>query len=425
MSTTSALSTTTESGAAAISQSAAAMSELFNPANRANPYGPTKVLRELAPLHRSPLGVHLVTRYADCSTILRDASWSHAGEAALLHSEIDSEDVAAELPTSFVWMDPPDHTRLRALVAKGFTARMVAGLRPRIEELVLRLIDEALAAGDIDLIQRVAYPLPLTVICELIGIPRSDHQLVQGWSQHLARGFDPDVLMEPDAKQARSTAASELFAYFRRLITERRRRPADDLLSALGAVEDAGDMLSATELLATCVTILVAGHETTVNLIGNGLLALLRNPDQLQRLRERPELIHSAVEELLRFEPPIQMTTRTATRDITLAGHDFSPNNGVVVLLNSANRDPAAFADPDRLDVGRTHDRTGPRARHLTFGLGIHYCLGAPLAVLQMEVLLRRLTERVPVLELTSARPQYRPNLVFRGLSSLPVCFKG
>lgn len=425
MTTTSPISTSIESSTAPISQSVAAMSELFNPANRADPYGPTKVLRELAPLHQSPLGLHLVTRYEECAAILRDPSWSHAGEAALLHPEIDSEDAAAELPTSFVWMDPPDHTRLRGLVAKGFTARMVAGLRPRIDELVVRLIDEARAEGDFDLIKSMAYPLPLTVICELIGIPFSDHYLVQSWSQHLARGFDPDVLMEPEARKARSTAARELFAYFRTLITERRRQPTDDLLSALGAVEDAGDTLSATEVLATCVTILVAGHETTVNLIGNGLLALLRNPDQLQLLRDRPELIRSAVDELLRFEPPIQMTTRTATSSKMLAGRDFNPGEGVVVLLNSANRDPATFADPDRLDVSRTHERSIRRPRHLTFGLGIHYCLGAPLALLQMEILLCRLTERVPVFELTSGSPQYRPNLVFRGLSSLPVRFRG
>lgn len=401
----------------------AAMARLFLPANRHDPYTPVRTLREAGRLHQTPLGLHLVTGYRDCASVLQTTAWSHANEAAQLHPSVASEDAAAELPTSFLWMDPPDHTRLRTLVSKAFTPRMVTGLRPRIEQLAEQLVDAALAAGDFDLIDLIAYPLPLTIVCELVGVPADAHKSVQKWSQNLARGFDPDSLMTPEAHAARSQAACEFMAYFRELIDERRVRPADDLLSALAVVEDRGDVLTETELLATCVTTVVAGHETTVNLVGSGLLALMRNPDQLALLRERPELIPSAVEELLRYEPPVQMTTRSATKPMTLAGHDFAPGDGVVVLINSGNRDPEVFTDPDRLDVTRYHDRNATPPRHLAFSLGIHFCLGAPLALLEMEVLLEVLLRKVRVLEPLTDTPPYKPNLIVRGLAALPTRF--
>ena len=400
-----------------------AMTELFLPAHRADPYGPCRRLREAGPVHRTPLGLHLLTRYADCASVLQSTAWSHADEASHLHPSVPAEEAAEELPTSFLWMDPPDHTRLRTLVSKAFTPRMVTGLRPRIEELAEALVDDALEASEFDLISGMAYPLPLTIVCELVGVPAADHHQVQLWSQDLARGFDPDILMTPEAHAARSAAAREFMAYLRELIDERRRRPGRDLLSALAAVEDRGDVLTETELLATCVTTIVAGHETTVNLVGSGLLALMRNPAELERLRRDPELVPSAVEELLRYEPPVQMTTRSATRPITVAGHEFAPGDGVVVLINSGNRDPEVFPDPERLDVGRYHDRSAPPPRHLAFSLGIHYCLGAPLALLEMDVLLRVLLRRVGRMELLTDEPPYKPNLIVRGLSALPVHF--
>jgi len=404
---------------------AQAMGQLFDPANRRDPYSPSRVLRELGPLHRTPLGLHLVTRYADAAAVLRETAWSHADEAALLHPDVPAEQAAEELPASFVWMDPPDHTRLRRLVGKAFTVPMVAALRPRIEQVAEELVDKALAAGELDLIEGIAYPLPLTIVCELVGVPASDHRLIQGWSQDLARGFDPDVLLTPEARAARSTSALEFMAYFRALIDHRKDHPADDLLSALAAVEDADDVLTETELLATCVTILFAGYETTVNLAGNGLLALMRNPDQMDLLRRLPELVPSAVQELLRYDPPLQMTTRAAKGPMSLAGQEFATGDGLVVLINSGNRDPEAFEEPDRVDVTRYHERVPPTPRHLAFGLGIHYCLGAPLALLEMQVLLEVLLRRVHTMEADTDDPPYRPNLIFRGLAALPVRFRG
>jgi cytochrome P450 len=401
-----------------------AMAELFLPTHRADPYTPARRLREAGPVHRTPLGLSLLTRYADCAAVLQSNVWSHAEEAGQLHPSIAAEEAAEELPTSFLWMDPPDHTRLRTLVSKAFTPRTVAQLRPRIEHLCTHLVDAALEHGEFDLIDLIAYPLPLTIVCELIGVPAADHKAAQKWSQDLARGFDPDVLMTPEAHAARSTASRDFQRYFRELIDQRREHPEDDLLSALAAVEDRGDVLTETELLTTCVTTLVAGHETTVNLVGSGLLALMRNPAELARLRAHPEYVPSAVEELLRYEPPVQMTTRSATEPVTVAGHDFRPGDGVVVLVNSANRDPLAFAAPDRLDVARYHDRRNPPPRHLAFSLGIHYCLGAPLALLEMEVLLHELLRRVGTMEPLTGNPPYKPNLIVRGLSELPVRFE-
>ncbi len=403
---------------------AAAMAQLFLPENRADPYGPARRLRAAGPLHQTPLGLFLVTRYADCVAVLQNTAWSHANEAAQLHPSVSAEEAAEELPTSFLWMDPPDHTRLRVLVSKAFVPQIVSRLRPRIEQLAEQLVDAALDAGEFDVIDLMAYPLPLTIVCELVGVPAEAHRSVQQWSQALARGFDPDPLLTPAAQAARSDAAHGFMGYFRALIDERRQRPADDLLSALAAVEDCGDVLTETELLATCVTTVVAGHETTVNLVGSGLLALMRNPAQWELLRERPELIPTAVDELLRYEPPVQMTTRSATAEMTLAGRTFTPGEGVVVLINSGNRDERVFADPERLDVARYHDRVSPPPRHLAFSLGIHYCLGAPLAKLEMEVLLGVLTRRIRVLEPLTDQPPYKPNLIVRGLAALPARFR-
>lgn len=399
-----------------------AMADLF--LNRPDPYTPARTLREAGPVHRTPLGLHLLTRYADCAAVLQSNAWSHADEAGQLHPSISAEEAAEELPTSFLWMDPPDHTRLRTLVSKAFTPRTVAQLRPRVEQLCKELVGAALEAREFDLIDLMAYPLPLTIVCELIGVPADDHRMVQKWSQDLARGFDPDVLMTPEAHAERSAASREFMRYFRELIDLRRTRPEHDLLSALAAVEDRGDVLTETELLTTCVTTLVAGHETTVNLVGSGLLALMRQPGEFERLRAHPDYVPSAVDELLRYEPPVQMTTRSAKEPITLAGHEFSPGDGVVVLINAANRDPLAFTDPERLDVARYHDRTTPPPRHLAFSLGIHYCLGAPLAALEMEVLLHELLGRAGAMTPLTEEPPYKANLIVRGLAELPVRFE-
>ncbi|MEV0060820.1 cytochrome P450 [Nocardia sp. NPDC050718] len=398
-----------------------ALVQLFGPDGRADPYAPARVLREAGPIHQTPLGHHVLTRYEDCAAVLSTTAWSHAEEAAMMHPTVSPENAAEELPTSFLWMEPPDHTRLRNLVTKGFTPRMVTRLRPRIEQLCEQLVDDALAAGEFDLVEKIAYPLPLVIACELIGVPEEAYDQVHRWSQDLARGFDHDYTLPEECLTARSAASRGFMGYFRELLNERRADPRDDLLSVLSQVEDRGDVLTEQELLATCITTFVAGHETTANLIGTGMLRLLRNPDQIQLLRDRPELLPVAPDELLRLDPSVQITTRAATRPITVAGHEFEQGEGVVVLINSANHDPAAYADPDRVDMTRFSDPMNPAKKHLGFSLGIHYCLGAPLALLEMEILLDVLLRKVRTLELRSENPPFKPNVVIRGLESLTV----
>ncbi|WP_280433306.1 cytochrome P450 [Nocardia brasiliensis] len=398
-----------------------AIAHLFGPDGRADPYTPARVLREAGRLHRTPLGHHLLTHYDDCVAVLSTTAWSHAEEAAMMHPTVSPEDAPEELPTSFLWMEPPDHTRLRNLVTKGFTPRMVTRLRPRIEQLTEQLVDNCLAAGEFDLVEQIAYPLPLIIAGELIGVPPEAYDQVHRWSQDLARGFDHDYTLPEEALRARSAASRGFMNYFRELLDERRANPKDDLLSVLSQVEDRGDVLTEQELLATCITTFVAGHETTANLIGTGLLQLMRNPDQIAALRARPELTAYAPDELLRLEPSVQITTRAATRPITVAGHAFEPGEGVVVLINSANRDEAAFGEPDRVDVARYSDPKNPAKKHLGFSLGIHYCLGAPLALLEMEVLLDVLLRKVREIEPLTDTPLYKPNVVIRGLAALPT----
>ncbi|MFE7718087.1 cytochrome P450 [Nocardia rhizosphaerihabitans] len=398
-----------------------ALVQLFGPDGRADPYAPARVLREAGPIHQTPLGHHVLTRYEDCAAVLSTTAWSHAEEAAMMHPTVSPENAAEELPTSFLWMEPPDHTRLRNLVTKGFTPRMVTRLRPRIEQLCEQLVDDALAAGEFDLVEMIAYPLPLIIACELIGVPDDAYDQVHRWSQDLARGFDHDYTLPEECLSARSAASRGFMGYFRELLNERRVTPRDDLLSVLSQVEDRGDVLTEQELLATCITTFVAGHETTANLIGTGMLRLLRNPDQIQLLRDRPELLPVAPDELLRLDPSVQITTRAATRPITVAGHEFEKGEGVVVLINSANHDPAAYPDPDRVDLTRYSDPMNPAKKHLGFSLGIHYCLGAPLALLEMEILLGVLLRKVGTFELRSENPPFKPNVVIRGLESLQV----
>ncbi|WP_067657978.1 cytochrome P450 [Nocardia harenae] len=400
-----------------------AIVHLFGPEGRPDPYAAARVLREAGPMHQTPLGHYVLTRYVDCAAVLSTTAWSHAEEAGMMHPTVKPEDAPEELPTSFLWMEPPDHTRLRNLVTKGFTPRMVTRLRPRISELTEQLVDDCLAAGEFDLIEKIAYPLPLIIACELIGVPHEAYDQVHRWSQDLARGFDHDYTLPPEALTARSAGSRGFMGYFRELLNERRANPKDDLLSALSQVEDRGDVLTEQELLATCITTFVAGHETTANLIGTGMLQLMRNQDQIAALRARPELTRTAPDELLRMEPSVQMTTRAATRPITVAGREFEQGEGVVILINSANRDHAVFPDGDRLDVARYSDPKRPAKKHLGFSLGIHYCLGAPLALLEMEVLLDVLLRKVKEIELRDDAPVYKPNVVIRGLESLPARF--
>jgi cytochrome P450 len=400
--------------------SSAAMADLvFNPMDPAfvaDPYPTYHRLRAEDPVHHSPLGFWILTRYDDVAMALRDPRLAKEAIAAFIAARFGR--AVPALGLSMLDRDPPDHTRLRSLVSKAFTPRVVEGLRPHIQEIVDGLLDRVQDAGEMDLIEQFAYPLPVIVICELLGVPVEDHERFKGWSLDIARGLD-SILLPPDSEVPRRSIASRhaLADYFRELIARRRAAPRGDMLSALIAAEEAGDRLSEEELLATCILLLIAGHETTVNLIGNGTLALLRHPDQLRKLRENPGLIGSAVEELLRYDGPVQRTARIPSEDVVIDGHTIGKGEMVMPFIGAADRDPAQFREPDRLDITRTDNR------HLAFGWGIHFCLGAPLARVEGQIAINTLVQRLPKLALAADTPQFRQSLTLRGLSSLPVRF--
>ena len=392
----------------------------FNPMDSeflADPYPTYHRLRAEDPVHHSPLGFWVLTRYEDVAAVLRDPRFIKEPLAALVAARFGAE-VPRGVGLSMLDRDPPDHTRLRSLVSKAFTPRVVEGLRPRIQKIVDGLIAGAEAAGSMDLIEEFAYPIPVNVICEMLGVPVDDHERFKGWSLDIARGLD-SIWLPPDSEIPRRSAAARhaISDYFRELIAQRRASPRGDLLSALIAAEEAGDKLNEEELLATCILILIAGHETTVNLIGNGVLALLRNPEELRRLRETPGLITTAVEELLRYDGPVQRTARVASDDATIGGHTIRKGEMVMPFIGAADRDPAHFPEPDRLDLSRADNR------HIAFGWGIHFCLGAPLARVEGQIAINTLVRRLPRLAFVNDTVEYRQSLTLRGLKALPVKF--
>src|SRR5215472_6180889 len=392
----------------------------FNPMDPeflADPYPTYHRLRAEDPVHHSPLGFWVLTRYEDVAAVLRDPRFIKEPLAALVAARFGAE-VPRGIGLSMLDRDPPDHTRLRGLVSKAFTPRVVEGLRPRIQEIVDGLLAGAAARGSMDLIEEFAYPIPVVVICEMLGVPIEDQERFKGWSVDIARGLDL-IWLGPDSDVGRRSVAARqaLAEYFRGLIAQRRAAPRNDLLSGLIAAEEAGDKLNEMELLATCILLLIAGHETTANLIGNGMLALLRHRDQLERLQREPGLIASAVEELLRFDGPVQRTARIPSEDVTFGGQTIAKGEMVMPFIGAADRDPAQFPDPDRLDIGRADNR------HIAFGWGIHFCLGAPLARIEGQIAINTLLRRLPKVSLATAEPEYRPSLTLRGLKALPVAF--
>ncbi len=388
----------------------------FDPAFHRDPYPFYHRLRVADPVHTTPLGFVVLTRYDDVLTLLRDPRFGREGFHPMLAASQPSPTNPEPLPPSMLFQDPPVHTRLRALVTKAFTPRAVEAMRPQIQAIVDRLLDRAQEAGRMDVIDDLAYPLPVTVICEMLGVPTDAHAAIKGWSADLARSLDAIGLPAADEIRERGVQARRALAdYFRTLLPERRRRPGPDLLSALLEVEEQGDRLTEPELLSMLILLFVAGHETTVNLIGNGVLALLRHPAELARLRREPGLAASAVEELLRWDSPVQRTARTPATDVEIAGHTIPRGTLVVGAIGAANRDPAHFPDPDRLDVGRADNR------HLSFGFGIHFCLGASLARLEGQIAIDTLVRRAPALELAPGELEWRQSSTLRGLVALPV----
>jgi cytochrome P450 len=314
-----------------------------------------------------------------------------------------------------LFRDPPDHTRLRGLVAKAFTPRMVEALRPRIAALVGELLAPLADGARFDVVEELAEPLPILVIAELLGLPASDRKDLKRWSDDLAVMLDGSIALQHLGKAAQS--AVEVIAYLREQLAARRRAPREDLISAMLAARDSDEILDEEEILATTLLVMGAGHETTTNLIGNAALALLRHPDQLARLRHEPALGPSAVEEFLRFDSPVQATSRVTRSPTALHGRTIPAGEEIGLLLGAANRDPEAFADPDRLDLGRGE------SRHLSFGFGIHYCLGANLARLEAELAIAGLLAHAPGLAMACGDDalEWRPGWLLRGLVRLPV----
>jgi cytochrome P450 PksS len=395
--------------------------DIASPAHKADPFPFYARLRADSPVHRIALpGGHpawLVTRYDDVAAILRDDRFAKDPNNALTPDQARKQPwvppVFRPLTRNMLDLDPPDHTRLRALVQKAFTPGLVEQLRPRVESLADGLLDRLRGRAGFDLVRDYALPIPMTVISELLGVPDRDRGRFHRWSNAI-------VATSPTGL-GRFVAVPYVWAFLRfirRLIRTKRAAPTDDLLSALALAEERGDRLSEDELVAMAFLLLVAGHETTVNLIGNGVLALLEHPDQLVRLRAGPGLIKPAVEELLRYAGPVELATeRFARQDVAVDGVTIPRGSQVFAVLASANRDARQFPDPDRLDVGREPNR------HLAFGLGPHFCLGAPLARLEGQVAVTTLLGRVADLRLAipPERLRWRRGLVVRGLRRLPV----
>lgn len=401
---------------------------LRDPRVRANPYPFYARLRSEAPLHWDAAagmdGGWVLTRHADVMAALRDP---HVTAERLeppqgtdwLPEEYQAaaRQVFRAMPHQLLFLDPPDHTRLRGLMSKAFTPRLVEALRPRIVALADELLDPIERAGRMDVIAELAYPLPAIVIAELLGVPPEDRAQFIRWSSDFGGFLDGSNLTMEQAMMALQ-GVSDFMDYFRNIIATRRTTPRDDLLQALLIARERDDKLTEDELLANLVLLLAAGHGTTTHLLGNGLLALLRNREQYERLVADPNLVVTAVSELLRYDSPVQLTGRRVREDITIGGATIAAGQHFTALLGAANHDPEQFDDPERLDVGR------PENRHLSFGFGIHFCLGAPLAKLEAEIVLGAIARRLPGLRLApdaEEHLEWRPSIVFHGLESLPV----
>jgi pimeloyl-[acyl-carrier protein] synthase len=355
------------------------------------------------------VGRWMITGHREALSVLRDSKFSSDRS---LSDDYELPPGAERPPGGMFVMDPPDHTRLRTLVQKAFTARVIERMRARVDVVVSRLLDACDGQAEVDLMAAFACPLPAIVLAELLGIPQEQHQAFQRWTTTVIETIDPvsHQLVSQDGVQARE----EMERCLSDIIDERRRHPQPDLISGLVQAEESGDRLTSDELLEMCLLLIVAGFETTANLIGNGVHALLEHPDQLARLRGDPELIGTAVEELLRYDSPIQVSGRIPREDVELDGHLLRKGQTVGILVGAANRDPEAFAEPDRLDLGRTPNN------HIALGRGIHFCLGAPLARLEGATALTALVDRFPKLQ-SASPPTRRNNLHVRGFMSLPV----
>ena len=402
---------------------AAATEPLFNPLSPdfiRDPYPHYERLRASDPMHLTAFGAFVASRHAEVSLVMRDRRFGKdyvERTKRRYGPQIMEEPVFRSMSHWMLQQDPPDHTRLRGLVVKAFTARRVEDMRPRIQEIVDRTLDRIAPQGHMDLIEDFAFRLPVTIICDMLGIPEDHREVFYTGSRDGGRLLDPVPLSKAEIEQGNANNLMQQM-YFQQLFELRRKNPGDDLTTQLVQAEEDGSKLSNEELTANIILLFGAGHETTVNLIGNGLLALHRNPDQLALLKGNPELITNAIEEFLRYDSSVQLTGRVALEDIDdLGGKKIPKGESVLCLLGSANRDPAVYPDrPECLDITR------PKIRPLSFGGGIHLCLGAQLARIEAEVAISTLLRRLPGLKLdNSENPEWRPTFVLRGLKSLPA----
>ncbi|MFD4439931.1 cytochrome P450 [Nocardia sp. NPDC058519] len=398
---------------------------LLDPAQRHDPYPLYAAMRAHGPTRLGETPVVVLSSYRDCATVLRHrASSVERHHASIPLGPTPVHDLAGEHAdavsgtASMLFRDPPDHTRLRRLVAKAFTPAVVRTLEPRIIEIADAALDRAAERGRLDVVADLAYPLPITVICELLGVPLDDELRLREWSMLLSRSLDPISTTvtagRPDPAQL-VDASNELHDYFEQLI-RRRSRSGEDLMSALIAAEDSGDALTRDELISTCVLLLIAGHETTVNLIANTILALLRHRHYLAILGVAAPFATAVIEESLRYDPPVQLVPRIAREPIELPGIELAAGDLAIMLIAAANHDPAVFPDPTRFDPARAD-------RHLAFGLGQHFCLGALLARLETSVAITRFARRVRNPRLVVDPPVYRDHITLRGPAAIPVTF--
>src|SRR5271156_6071346 len=396
---------------------------LFSDEILQDPYPTYARLHEEGPLHYVQVGgkwaVWSIFTYAECSSIAKDPRLSAKRAKQMLLSlplsrQAEFSELARMLSLWLIFMDPPEHTRLRKLLNKGFSAAAVEGLRPQVEAIVDQMLKPLQHGSEVELMREIANPMPVRIILEMLGIPQELRDTFVNWSRAIAvfRGNPNRTVEEARAAQ---DALVDLTEFFRQTVAERRRNKGNDLISLLIDIEEEGEVLTEEELYAQCIALLFAGHETTRNLIGNGMYTLLKHPQETAELREKPEMIRTAVEEILRYESPVQFTARVLKEDIEVCGQHIPKKWSLLCMLGAANRDPKQFKEPDDLDLKRLNNQ------HLAFSAGLHFCIGAQLARLEGQVALLNLVQRFPKMKLTGPRPEWAPTFGFRGLKSLSV----
>lgn len=398
---------------------------LGHPGFVSNPYPLYRKLRATQPVRLDPVApVWVITSYAHTLAMLKDTRFRKdpfaqerlpRGAREQLGLTVSAAARASFEQTSMLFLDPPQHTRIRSIFNKAFTPRRIESLGPRIQAITDRMIDAVAARGEMDLMRDFAAPLPVTVIAELLGFPPADYAKIKKWSDEMTEALGFRVT--PQQHEIANRARDEINEYFDTIVAQLRRTPGDNLISALLASDSPAEELKPEELFSNSILLLAAGHETTTNLIGNGMLALLRHPDELRDLRQHPEIMNSAIEELLRYDPAVQWTSRVAGEDMDFGGQPFKRGDIIVASVGAANRDPAVFANPDRLDLRRADNK------HLSFGTGVHFCLGAALARMEAQIAFSTLLMRFPNLRLAPGKLKWRKGITFRGVHSLPLRF--